>query len=66
MLCNRCQARENVCFFVCLFLCGFTPDCFEKILFALIGYFDPLGPDIKMHIPLTVLHIFLMELLGRI
>ena len=36
------------------------------ILNITMMYFNPFSPDMKMHILLTVLHTFLMELVRRI
>ena len=40
--------------------------CHEKLNWTLAGHFNPLSPDIKMHILITDLHTFLMKLVRRI
>ena len=38
----------------------------EKEFVILVAYFNPLIPDMKMHILLTALHIFLVDLVLKI
>ena len=53
--------------FVCLFVVAvvffFLSSLFIEVFMNVI---NPLSPDIKMHILLTVLHTFVMELVRRI